>query len=320
MTKPVGAVVIGRNEGERLKGCLTSLRGSVKTLVYVDSGSTDASLDVARSAGAQVVELDLSTPFTAARARNAGLKRLIDVSPDVEYIQFLDGDCEMADGWMDIAEAALDADAGLAVVCGRRRERFPDASIWNRLADAEWDTPVGDTTECGGDALMRRAALEAVDGYRETMIAGEEPEMCFRMRAKGWRIERLAAEMTKHDAAMTKYTQWWQRCRRAGYAYALGAALHWPSAERYRVKEVRRALLWGAVLPVVILVGVLLLSPWVLLAVLSWPLQVMRLRLKAFPWEQALFLTVSKFPEAQGALEFGLDRVMRRRRSLIEYK
>ena len=39
-----GAVVIGRNEGVRLRRCLLSLRAGVDYVVYVDSGSTDNSL------------------------------------------------------------------------------------------------------------------------------------------------------------------------------------------------------------------------------------------------------------------------------------
>ena len=320
MTDTIGAIVIGRNEGERLAKCLASLQGVVDVIVYVDSGSTDQSLEIARGVGAEVVELDTQIPFTAARARNAGLKRLTERNPDVAYVQFLDGDCEMVPEWIEVARAALAADDGLAVVCGRRRERYPEASLWNRLVDEEWDTPVGETTECGGDALMRRAALEAVDGYREDLIAGEEPEMCFRMRHKGWRIQRLDAEMTLHDAAMTKISQWWKRCSRAGYAYALGASLHGASDEQYRIVETRRAVLWGAVLPVAIILLALIVSPWLLALVLIWPAQILRMRLKGLQWDQAIFLTLSKFPEAQGVVQLWRDLVTGRRRGLIEYK
>lgn len=320
MKQKMGAVVIGRNEGARLEQCLTSLQGALQPIVYVDSGSTDASIEVARAADAAVVELDLSIPFTAARARNVGAQQLIKLAEDTKYIQFLDGDCEIVAGWINAAHTALEADGGLALVCGRRRERHPDASLWNKLVDAEWDTPIGETTECGGDALIRHDAFEAVGGFRADMIAGEEPEMCFRMRTKGWRIRRLDAEMTLHDAAMTRFGQWWQRCRRAGYAYALGAMLHGSSAEKYRLSETRRALIWGGALPFAVCIGSLAVSPWMLLLFLVVPLQVLRMRWKTYPWVEALFLTLSKFPEAQGVLECAMDRWAGKRRGLIEYK
>ncbi|MEO0831634.1 MAG: glycosyltransferase family A protein, partial [Pseudomonadota bacterium] len=227
MAEPVVAVAIGRNEGERLVRCLAALHAQGLPIVYVDSGSTDASIAEAEKVGATVLEIDLSVPFTAARARNAGWAKALEVSPEAAFIQFLDGDCELDPGWSPAALAAFEADPDLAAVCGRRREKFPDATRWNRMIDGEWGAaPAGPAKACGGDALIRVAALKAVDGYREDLIAGEEPEMCYRMRQKGWKILRLAEEMTLHDAAMTRFGQWWQRSRRAGHTYAEGAAIH----------------------------------------------------------------------------------------------
>ncbi|MEL7460759.1 MAG: glycosyltransferase [Pseudomonadota bacterium] len=315
----IAAIAIGRNEGARLVDCLASLQGKVAPIVYVDSGSTDGSVDAARAAGAEVVALDMTQPFTAARARNAGLQRLADIAPDGSYVQFLDGDCALREGWIEAALAELEAHADLAVVCGRRRERFPDASVWNRLTDIEWDTPVGDAIACGGDALMRRSALEAVGGYRDDLIAGEEPEMCFRMRAAGWKIRRIHAEMTWHDAAMTRFGQWWKRNRRAGHAYAESAALHGKSPERFRVAQTRRAVIWGMVLPLLSVLGVVI-TPWALLLLLAYPAQVARLAAGGMPLFRAFFLVLGRLPEARGVLEYWQARVTGKKRGLIEYK
>ncbi|WP_225027982.1 glycosyltransferase family 2 protein, partial [Xinfangfangia pollutisoli] len=246
----IEAVAIGRNEGARLQACLMSLQAQVGRVIYVDSGSTDGSVALAQALGAEVVALDMTLPFTAARARNAGLAR---VSGGAEFVQFVDGDCELQPGWVAAALAAFAAHPAAVVVCGRRRERHPGASLWNRLADREWDTPVGRAKACGGDALMRVAAVRAQGGYREDLIAGEEPELCLRLRGAGGEVWRIDAEMTLHDAAMTRISQWARRTVRAGHAFAEGAALHGAPPERHWVAETRRALLWGAVLPLVAL-------------------------------------------------------------------
>ena len=319
-----GAVIIGRNEGQRLEQCLASVTRDIAHVVYVDSGSTDDSLARARAAGAQVVELDLSQPFTAARARNAGFAALTATTP-VDYVQFIDGDCELAAGWVAAARQVLDDTPEAVVVCGRRRERFPQASVYNRLCDWEWDTPVGEARACGGDALMRARAFAEVGGFDPGLIAGEEPELCVRLRGRGGRIFRIDHEMTLHDAAMTRFGQWWKRSRRAGHAYAEGAALHGRPPERHGIGETRRALLWGGALPLAILALALFGSPWALLLALVYPAQVLRLALRIGAgqrqaWERAVFLTLGKFPEALGVLEFHLRRVLGRRRTLIEYK
>lgn len=313
----LGAVIIGRNEGARLVACLASFPDWVRPLVYVDSGSTDGSVAAARAAGAEVVALDMSVPFTAARARNAGLARLMQVgAPD--FVQFVDGDCVLQPGWLPAARAFLEAHPEAGVVCGRRREIRPEASVWNRLCDAEWDTPVGEAKACGGDALMRVAAVQAVGGYDPRLIAGEEPELCVRLRAAGWQVWRIGEEMTLHDAAMTRFGQWWKRSRRGGHAFAEGAALHGAPPERHWVAETRRALLWGAVLPVLALAGALV-TPWALLLLAVYPLQVLRLA-RRHGWERAFFMTLAKLPEAQGVLQYWLNRLRQRRSRLIEYK
>lgn len=215
----VGAVVIGRNEGSRLDVCLRSVSAQIEHCVYVDSGSSDDSVAIAKRRGAIIVELPADRPFTAARARNTGVESLL-AEHSVEYIQFVDGDCELMRDWVAKATTFLADNQSVAATCGRRRERFPDQTRYNRLCDMEWDTLVGEAKSCGGDSLMRTDAFQEVGGFTEAMIAGEEPDLCFRLRQAGWKIFRLDAEMTLHDAAMSRATQWWQRSVRSGYATA----------------------------------------------------------------------------------------------------
>lgn len=316
---PIGAVVIGRNEGARLRQGLRALVPQVDRIVYVDSGSSDGSVQAARDLGAEVVLLPGDTPFTAARARNAGLDHLTAGDTAPALIQFIDGDCELRPGWIEAAARFLDAHPQVAVVCGRRRERFPGASVYNAMIDREWDTPTGEARACGGDALMRTAALRAVGGYDPTLIAGEEPELCVRLRRAGWQIWRLDAEMTWHDAALTRFGQWWHRTRRAGHAYAEGAALHGAPPERHNVAQTRRALLWGGLLPALTLIGAAL-TPWALVLLLVWPVQILRLSRRGLPLAHAAFLAVGKIPEAFGVMSYLWRRATRQRSRLIEYK
>lgn len=319
-TGRVAAILIGRNEGARLVRSLASVVPRVERTIYVDSGSTDGSVAAAQAAGAEVVLLETDRPFTAARARNAGLDRLRQGAGPPDFVQFVDGDCELAPDWIETARSFLVAHPDVGIACGRRRERFPEASLWNRLIDREWDAPPGEAKACGGDALVRMAALDAVGGFDPRLIAGEEPELCVRLRRAGWRIWRLEAEMTLHDAAMTRFRQWWRRARRGGHAYAEGYALHGRPPERHKASELARALLWGGALPVATLAGAVLLGPWALLMLLAYPLQVLRLRSRGEDWARAVFLTLAKFPEAQGVLDYVVARMSGRRRGLIEYK
>jgi len=320
----IGAVVIGRNEGQRLVTCLESLLTRLEHIIYVDSGSSDNSLQEAEMRGVECLPLDMSVPFTAARARNEGAEYLLKNYPDLHYIQFVDGDCEIQPDWIDSAENFLTDNLQYAVVCGRRRERYPEQSIYNQLCDIEWDTPVGDAIACGGDALIRVDAFKQVDGYRADLIAGEEPEMCFRLRHNGWKIQRLDAEMTLHDAAMTKVSQWWKRTVRAGYAFALGSSIHGKSKERYWVKENQRIMIWGVFIPVLVL-SLVIVNPIFLGLLAVYLVQVMRVGNKRpdlgsmkFIWAASVVL--GKIPEAVGLIQHAKNRITKTTTQIIEYK
>lgn len=325
----VGVVVIGRNEGNRLKDCLLSVIGEQRTIVYVDSGSTDGSPSTAKTLGVNVIELDLSIPFTAARARNAGCEYLWQIKPEIEFVQFVDGDCRVAPGWFPEAIAKLVDQPEVVVVCGRRREEFPQNSIYNRLCDIEWDTPVGEAKSCGGDAMLRLSAFQQVQGFNPTLIAGEEPELCLRLRQQGGKILRIDADMTWHDARITRFGQWWKRMLRGGHAYAEGSWLHGGTDQKHWVKETRSIWLWGFFAPLLALMGAWItkgLSLVLLLIVygyLSYRVY-QEVQEREITPRDALFYSLScilgKIPQMQGQLQFHLSRLLKRQRSLVEYK
>ncbi len=321
----LGIVIIGRNEGGRLIDCLQSLRDHSSRIVYVDSASTDDSLHQAKVKGVHTVSLDMSKPFTAARARNTGFEYILKVFPDLEYVQFVDGDCQVDTSWLEIAVNFLHSHSDVAVVCGRRRERFPNSTIYNQMCDDEWDTPIGETKACGGDALMRAGIFSSVGGFRESLIAGEEPELCLRIRAAGHKVWRLDAEMTLHDANMTSFKQWWKRTVRAGYAFAEGAFLHGAAPEFHWVAESKRAKFWGLLLPLVVIAFIVVKPIWAILLLMIYPLQWLRLTFKSpQPIKKsaclAFFLIIGKFAEAVGHIKFMLYQCTKKQAKIIEYK
>jgi glycosyltransferase involved in cell wall biosynthesis len=330
-----GIVAIGRNEGDRLRACLLSARRDCSLVVYVDSGSTDGSVELARSLGVRVVELDLSTRFTAARARNEGFHHLLEIDPSIQAVQFVDGDCEIVGGWIAAASVEMEANPRAAVVCGRRRERFPSQSIYNRLCDMEWNSPTGQVAACGGDALIRASAFLEVGGYNPEVIAGEEPEMCLRLRARGWTIHRIASEMTLHDAAMNRFWQWWKRNVRSGHAYAQGQAMHGSPPDNYRRQEVRSIEFW-AVWPVLI-AGILFIllvivrprwswlgiTPLFLYPILALKIARHRLRRGDRMGDALLYgvaLVAGKFPQHKGLRIFRRALLSGQASAIIEYK
>jgi GT2 family glycosyltransferase len=325
----VGGVVIGRNEGERLKRCLHSLSGRVSPLVYVDSASSDDSVVFARSLGVEVVQLDLSVPFTAARARNAGFERLLTIDPNIELVWFVDGDCEVVAGFIESARETMRAEPELVALTGTRRERYPEASIYNQLCDIEWQQgPFGEVDRFGGDVMIRARALKAVGGYNPSVISAEDDEVAARLYKAGGKIRRVQETMTLHDASMHELSQWWKRAKRCGHGYAQVGSLHaGPPLNKFENQR-KRVIMWGAVLPAA---AVLLAPPSLgtsLFLGAVYPLRALRIAQRAeregLPRRAArawgLSCTFSQIPEAFGMLKYYADRVRNRAPEIIEYK
>jgi glycosyltransferase involved in cell wall biosynthesis len=213
----VSVVVIGRNEGERLRRCLRSVFGMGRDfaleVIYVDSGSTDGSVALAEAEGAQTIALKPERP-SAALGRNAGWN-----AAKGSIVLFLDGDTVLYPNFVASSLPEFSAPS-VAVIWGHRREIHPEQSIFNRTLDLDWVYAPGLAEYCGGDALFRRGILARTNGFDATLIAGEEPELCRRITALGFDILHVDHPMTGHDLAITRWSQYWKRCTRAGHAFA----------------------------------------------------------------------------------------------------
>jgi GT2 family glycosyltransferase len=323
----IGFVVIGRNEGERLKRCFDCILEPGRRIVYVDSGSTDDSVNLAESLHIDIVNLDMSIPFSAARARNEGFYYLLHKYPDLEFVQFIDGDCELASGWIEAAIAFFSERPQCAIVAGRRQEKYPHRSIYNLLCDIEWDTPIGIAYSCGGDFMIRRSAFVEVNGFDPNVIAGEEPELCYRLRRIGWEIYRIDQAMTLHDAAIYRFSQWWRRSIRTGHAYAQGFFLHYRDRQGYCLKASLKAFFWALLFPLSVILISLLHGVGYLFLLFFYFIQFVRIflekskQLNDLPsavW-YALFTVLSKWPQLIGQILFIKRRLSGAKLVIIEY-
>lgn len=320
-------VVIGRNEGDRLARCLSSLPRHFP-VIYADSASTDESVTIASDAGAEVVSLPPDTTSTAARGRNAGAFRALELYPDCEFLQFIDGDCTLIEGWMPAAIEFLEANPNVAVACGRRFERHPEHSIYNALCDREWQTPVGRADSSGGDAMVRTQAFVAVGGFSDDQIAHEEPEMCGRLRDAGWDIWRIDKSMTAHDAAMSRLGQFYRRSRRAGIGISQCLDRGGLRRDPQGTTIIIRSLAWGLALPLAFLIFLFVdvrLSGLLLTLYIAQILrQCLRNYRQGWPGLQAFHVAslslISKFAEAHGAMDYWAARLLGRRQRPIIYK
>lgn len=325
----MAAVVIGRNEGERLAASLRSALDAGLPVVYADSGSTDGSCEVARALGVAVVELDPGRPFSAGRGRNEGLEEARRRWPQIQYVLFLDGDCVLEPGFPAAAVAMLEESAECAIVTGHLSERHPDASIYNRLCAIEWRSPAGqiESARLGGIMAARISAFRDVGGFNEQVIAGEEPDLAVRLARARYTMFKIDVPMAVHDAEMMSFGQWWTRSMRSGHGVAQLFERHGRTSSRVGRRELRSALFWGFALPLVTLallwpthgLSLLLLGGY---GLLGWRVFRYYSRTglsRADAWLVTRFILYSKFAEFAGIVRYCVNR-LRGRFHIIEYK
>ena len=330
-SKPtVSVVIIGRNEGQRLQRCIQSVQAAhwdsmCYDIWYVDSRSTDDSLARAQAMGVHTLVLP-EGPMCAAKARNLGWQ-----TAKGAYILFLDGDTELHPDFVNRALQAWN-DISLCAVWGHRRESNPQQSLYTKVLDLDWIYPAGITPYFGGDVLVRRIALQKVGGFDATLNAGEEPELCARLRGKGWKILHIDAPMTRHDLAVRSFKAYARRCYRSGIAYAevthrmqtLGDALWQHEARRdlvHGLLYVTAPLLlllafaihvWAGGLLVVLGAAVVLRSAW-------------RCRARAagnvvLALEYAVHSHLQKIPAFFGQVAWKRAHARKQRLALVDYK
>ncbi len=324
---PISVVVIGRNEGDRLVACLRSINESEYPresleVIYVDTNSTDDSLDRAKELGAKVISINPKRPCAAA-GRNAG-----SAVATHGLVHFFDGDTIIHPRWFHEAVEAM-KNSNVACVFGRREEIAPSHSIYNFWTHHDWYVVPGKADSCAGDALFRKDVLLAAEGYDESLIAGEEPDLCYRIRSEQSKvILSVDAPMTRHDMGMTKFRQYWTRCTRTGHAYA-------EVGGRHRGMHSWRQARWKHPIHVVggivaLVVSIVLpswwpFSAWVFLEAVAWFRNACRLRVRVGTMRDALRYSLhhylSKLPITVGMCGYWVRAFFRRSpRALVEYR
>ena len=248
----IGVVIIGVNVDRYLADCIRSVQAAdyprqLLKIVYVDGGSRDASVRIANEfEGVQVIELNDRHP-TPGRGRNTGWKHLATT-----LIQFMDADTVLDPGWFRRAYAALD-DTNVAI-CGHRREKYPQKNAYHRFTEMEWHYEKGPCRYFGGEVLIRRSVLETTGGFDDNLVAGEDPELSYRIRKNGGQILRIDAPMSTHDINMNTFRQYLKRAYRSGYAYAEIALRFIRNPEKLWFKESIRILI-KALLPICLVIA-----------------------------------------------------------------
>lgn len=317
-----GIVVIGRNEGMRLVESLTAAKEFGCPIIYVDSRSSDGSVNRVNEMNINVLILDQDKPINASRARNEGYKYLLENNPDLEFIHFIDGDTVFDPMWNNIAIDILSINPSLAVICCVLKEKNRHCSIFARLLEIEWRLMTKCNGKCGGNATIRVSALLSVGGYDEDLIAGADPDLYRRISNKGFHLKVVNKELAEHDARMLKLSQWWTRGVKSGFGYS-------DIINRYNFTGgMRSAIIWGGIIPFIFILSSVNYGflGWVVL--LLYPMQATRIYFskeiscldKGDKYFYCCNILLSKFPQLYGAFKYLMFKTLKVNKKAIQYK
>jgi glycosyltransferase involved in cell wall biosynthesis len=250
MSDPTFSVIVpSYNEARAIDACLEAVRRQEPAvrcvdLIVADNGSTDGTVDIARRHGATVIENRSGSRHSISALRNVGAQQARG-----DVLAFLDGDMVAPPEWLSRAEARY-AD-GFEGALGFATIAPPDAGwvgrVWGSRFPAKADQAreVGFLT--GRNLLVTRRAFDAVGGFDEELITGEDKDFSLRVRGAGHRVlwdpgVKLVHLGYEHGLAEFVRKEWW----RQGHTLAVARA------EGFTFRSLRNPLLsaWHAAMAV----------------------------------------------------------------------
>ena len=289
----ISAIVIGKNEGARLDACMSSIRSAMGVLaheiIYVDSRSSDDSVERAKAHGARCYVL-------GAQKTTAGLGRYVGTQEAKgEYLLFLDGDMQLQKGFCEKAMMAM-AQRSYDGCTGIRKDIY----LKNGEIVGENDNYFGCRAErivpeFGGALFIKKEALEKAGGWSPDTIACEEAELHARLKAHKLQIAELPVNMIIHTDAVREDRGVLGVAlsrRRLGEGQALRCAMAAGQANAYITHENEKFLLYSIDWMCVILLAVL--GVWGFLGVLFFQMAQLgrfmsQKRLRAFVSQKLFF-------------------------------
>lgn len=198
--RDVTLVIPARNAARTIGPCLDAAiavrdrEGSrLARILLVDDGSTDGTLDEARTRG---VETLASGGRGAGAARNVGWRHAA-----TPLVWFVDSDCVAEPDALERLLPHL-ADPEVAGVSGTY-SIDPKASLLERLIHEEImvrHARMPEETDflATYDVLYRREVLEALDGFDERYLRGQDAEFAFRVLEAGHRLRFERGSRVRH--------------------------------------------------------------------------------------------------------------------------
>lgn len=184
----VSIVIPARNEARHLARVFAALAAldyplHRREVILVDNGSVDETAAIARRHGARVIPAPAGN---VGEVRNIGARAALG-----EVIAFLDADCLVGPGWLRVAVGQM-KDSRVGAVGGNCTVGSEGNWIQRAWAVELRDATVDARTLATASFILRRRLFEELGGFDAALGAGEDDDLSQRIRAAGYRLQRVA--------------------------------------------------------------------------------------------------------------------------------
>jgi len=190
----LSVIIIGRNEVRHIEACLRSVIKGIQTtagteIIYVDSASTDDTIQIVRKYSASIYQLKPDWPLSAAAGRYIGY-----LQSRGDYLFFIDGDTMLVHDWLPKGIRFLQTHPETGGIAGSMHELFEDNNgkpiSLQRHRYGRHENPRTEKT-LGGIALYRRSVLEQAGPFNPYIAVDEERELGLRIQRAGFNLIRI---------------------------------------------------------------------------------------------------------------------------------
>jgi GT2 family glycosyltransferase len=222
----IGIVIPTHNRYVKLRALLASIEQwmtrEVTAVVVVDD--SDQPVDLTGEFNSiNLKQIFLGERTFISRAKNLGWRSL-----SAEYIYFIDDDNVISEQTIAPVLGVISKSKSIGAIMPAVLYKSRPDLVWvyatplssagilkhkligrNESRNSSFENRLLNTDALPNASIVRRKALENVDGFDETLVVNSSMDLCLRMKAKGWRVFAYTGGFVYHDVEAPGRLGWW---------------------------------------------------------------------------------------------------------------
>jgi GT2 family glycosyltransferase len=222
----VGIVIPTHNRYGKLRALLASIQhwmpSDVASVVVVDD--SDEPIDLTKDfESIKLKQIFLDRRVFISKAKNIGWR-----NTTAQYVYFIDDDNVVGEKTISAVFGIISKSEPIGAIMPAVLYKSKPELVWvyatplagrrglkheligrNAPRNPSLENRLLSTDALPNASIVRRKALESVDGFDETMVVNSSMDLCLRMKARGWKVFSYTGGFVYHDVEPPGQLGWW---------------------------------------------------------------------------------------------------------------